>query len=830
MARDSIIHHKQRYHHARSTQELDIIQVKRLVLVNTDTGRDVMDITNGTEYDVAVVGANLTIRAETTDKNGCGWVVFNLDEGLLQHTDLNRPFSLAGNGTDGKLYPSATLSQIGAHTIRVTPSVDGSLLEVPAELDEFPIEERRKNFKSCWSLQFFKGVTADGEPVVPENTTTPGFVGETLAPFPTPIAEKANSFTSVLADFVTEKAASLSSLLLSSRGGRYLKDGGELRERREEVSEFLTLEDGSAYVTFYVSNGPRTIAPTPAPKPSYDVAGYSATAAGTMQGDFKVWNKLTLAFVGPSTSELGSSERGPYGPLVTFKDFRVDVTFQHFGTGSTFVVPGYFALDGDSANSIGKTQDGSVWMAHFVPNFPGDWTWSVSFREGENCAPNGGGESAGYFDGLTGTFFVDIADPGEEMDAKDLRRKGKLQYIGRSQLQFAGSEEYYLKVGPESPENFLAYTGFDGVLRNSNFGKTYSAHIADYVDGNPTWSGGNGVAIIGALNYLSSTGVNTISVTALTYDGPDGNVHPFIDPTLSKVNFDVSKLAQWQVVFDWAERKGITIRFTFTDSDSDDMLDGGLTMEERKTFYREMIARFGHHLGLIWDLGEDIANVDEIKARSGYIRSIDPYSSPILVQTAPDVQSSVYKQLYGVSTIEMISTSSKSVTDVAATTSEFIATSAAIGRPLVVSTDSIESSTSLWANIVSGGVGGQMYFGATDDLSLQDFKTKSAMLTEAGYALSFFSSNKIPFQDMTPIFDTGYTSLSSSSIVVTYKFPGVATLLVDLLGSPSYSVTWYDPSTGTSSAGATVTGGTDVNIGSPPSSPEAAWVCLLKAV
>jgi Domain of unknown function (DUF5060) len=402
-------------------------------------------------------------------------------------------------------------------------------------------------------------------------------------------------------------------LLVSSHGGLYLKASDEFRERREHISEFLTLDDGLAYVTFHVSNGPRTIAPTPAPKTSYDVAEYSATSAGTIRGDFKAWNKLTLAFVGPSTSKVGSSERGPYGPLDTFKDFRIDVTFQHFETGSTFVVPGYFTLDGDCANSIGKTQDGSTWMAHFVPKYPGDWTWSVSFRQGQNCAPNGGGESAGYFDGLTGCFFVDIADPAQEMDARDLRGKGSsnLQYIGRSLLQFAGREGYYLKAGPESPENFLNYTGFDGTIRNRNFGRTYSAHIADYVAGNPTWSAGNGVGIIGALNYLASTGVNTISVTALTYDGPDGNVHPFIDPTFSKVSFDISKLAQWEVVFDWAELKGITIRFIFTDSESDDMLDGGSTMEERKTFYREMIARFGHHLGLIWDLGEDIANVDE---------------------------------------------------------------------------------------------------------------------------------------------------------------------------------------------------------------------------
>jgi Domain of unknown function (DUF5060) len=849
LSRDATLHrHSDHYErqHERSTQVVtpEIIQITRLVLVNTDTGKDIMDITNGTEYDVAVTGVNITIRAETTDFNGCGWVVFDLDDGSLQHNDLNRPFSVAGNTTAGKFHPSKTLSMIGSHTLRVTPSADGSLMEVPPELEEFPIEERRKNFKSCWAIDEFTAVTVDGTLVAPENDTAI-IVGDTLAPSAAPfslvdpipaITESSTTTTtttttstlSSLLNYVSDSATSLSSLVGGGRRKRTLKT----QSRRGQVSAFVAGPDGSAYVTFYVSNGPRTMAPTPAPKPSYDISGYSATAAGTMQGEFKVWNKLTLAFVGPSTAEFGSSERGPYGPLDTFKDFRTDVTFTHIGTGITFVVPGYFALDGNAANSIGKTQDGSVWLTHFVPNYPGDWSWSVSFRQGENCSPNGGGESAGYFDGVAGKFFVDVADPLEVMKDNDLRKKGKLQYVGRSQLMFAGSEEYYLKAGPESPENILAYSGFDNTPSSNGFVKSYSAHIADYVAGNPTWSNGNGTGIIGAMNYLASTGVNTISVTALTVDGPDGNVHPYNDPKVSKYSYDVSKMAQWEVVFDYAERLGMTIRFTFSDSETDDLLDNGETLEERKTFYREMIARFGHHLGLIWDLGEDISNVDEIIARSTYIKSIDPYSSPIMVQTPAIAQDSVYKSLYGQQSIDVVSASGSSASDVAAKTTEFMTASEAAGKPFVVSADGIETTAALWANIMSGGMGGQLYFGATDDLALQDFKTKSTLLTESALAIGFFAKYRIPFKEMKSTAGTGFVSLSDSSkTVVTYKYAGTATLSVALPGTSSYSVIWYDPLTGAATLGTSIVGAgaLPVSIGAPPSSPDAAWVALIRA-
>ena len=63
-------------------------------------------------------------------------------------------------------------------------------------------------------------------------------------------------------------------------------------------------------------------------------------------------------------------------------------------------------------------------------------------------------------DGKTGTFVIKPTDK----TGRDLRGKGRLQYVGKHHLRFAGSGEYFLKCGADAPENFLAYRDFDGAF------------------------------------------------------------------------------------------------------------------------------------------------------------------------------------------------------------------------------------------------------------------------------------------------------------------------------------------------------------------------------
>jgi hypothetical protein len=65
-------------------------------------------------------------------------------------------------------------------------------------------------------------------------------------------------------------------------------------------------------------------------------------------------------------------------------------------------------------------------------------------------------------------------------------------------------------------------------------------------------------------------------------------------------------------------------------------LDDATLGIERKLFYREMIARFGHHNALQWNLSEeyDLAldlGPDRVKEFAQYIQDTDPYDHPITV-------------------------------------------------------------------------------------------------------------------------------------------------------------------------------------------------------
>ena len=122
-------------------------------------------------------------------------------------------------------------------------------------------------------------------------------------------------------------------------------------------------------------------------------------------------------------------------------------------------------------------------------------------------AVNGGGVSAGFFDGASGNFNVGPTNKS----GRDMRSHGILAYVGEHHYQFAGSGEFFLKAGADSPENFLAYESFDDTPNTGGYRKTWGPHVQDYREGDPTWMGGLGEGIIGAVNYLASKGMNVFS-------------------------------------------------------------------------------------------------------------------------------------------------------------------------------------------------------------------------------------------------------------------------------------------------------------------------------
>ena len=83
-----------------------------------------------------------------------------------------------------------------------------------------------------------------------------------------------------------------------------------------------------------------------------------AWAVGAVSGELRKWHKITITFDGPNTSEMATPN--------PFTDYRLNVTFSNGST--SYEVPGYFAADGNAANT-GATS-GSKWRVHFAPDRP----------------------------------------------------------------------------------------------------------------------------------------------------------------------------------------------------------------------------------------------------------------------------------------------------------------------------------------------------------------------------------------------------------------------------------------------------------------------------
>jgi len=522
------------------------------------------------------------------------------------------------------------------------------------------------------------------------------------------------------------------------------------------------------------------------------------TGAAVISGELKQWHKVTLSLDGPYAHEL-DHEPNP------FTDYNLTVTFTHESGTPSYQVPGYFAADGRAGETAAEA--GTCWRAHLAPDKTGVWTYAVSFTRGRHAALDGGGEPVKPFNGASGRFTVARTDK----TGRDFRAHGRLEYVGRHHLQFAGSKQYFLKAGPDAPETLLAYTDFDGTeARKKNVPlKTWEPHIRDWKPGDPTWRGGKGKGLIGALNYLVGKGVNAFSFLTYNAAGDGDNVWPFAAREM-KLNYDCSKLDQWGIVFDHATALGLHLHFKMQENEMDDdrlgheskpgrvpeSLDGGRLGVERKLYCRELIARFGHALALNWNIGEEnTQSTEEVRDMVKYLHDTDPYRHPIVIHTFPNQQDKVYAPLLGDRSL-LTGVSLQNAWDaVHRQTLRWLRASAAAGRPWVVANDeqnpaglgvppdpgyqghdgvAVEKRAkgsrdegnftakpytlhdirklTLWGNLMAGGAGVEYYFGYAlpeNDLVAQDFRSRDRSWDYCRIALEFFRQENIPFAEMT---------------------------------------------------------------------------------
>ena len=551
-------------------------------------------------------------------------------------------------------------------------------------------------------------------------------------------------------------------------------------------------------------------------------------------GELRRWQPLTLTFRGPEAREDG--EPNP------FRDFRLDVEFAR--GERRFLVPGYFAADGDAAET--GADGGDRWRVHFVPDEVGTWHWRASFRRGRDVAlaDDPGAGRAAAFDGASGDLSVGPAalPPG------DPRARGWLRWTGERYLRFAGTGEPFLKGGAGSPENLLAFADFDQTPPHHR----YAPHVAHWREGDPTWRGGRGRGLVGALRYLAEQGMSSVYFLTMSAGGDGDDVWPWTSRDAHD-RYDVSKLAQWELVFAHMDRLGLALHVVTQETENDHLLDGGALGPERRLYYRELVARFGHHLALVWNLGEENGNSDaERRAFARHLRALDPYGHPIALHTTPGARDEVYEPLLGFEALEVASLQVARPRDVHAATLRWVERSARAGRPWAVALDELGSANrgvlpdaedpdhdrvrkqALWGHLMAGGAGVEWYFGyghPHGDLDLEDFASRARMWEQTRIALAFFREH-VPFATMQPAdaLATGGWCLARPGDVYALYLPEGGSARLELPPG-RYSVRWYDPRAGGAlreGDPGEVGGGGRVELGHPPQDPERDWAVLVR--
>ncbi len=586
-----------------------------------------------------------------------------------------------------------------------------------------------------------------------------------------------------------------------------------------------------------------------------------AINAQTVSGELQRWHKVTLSFTGPNSSE--SANPNP------FTDYRLDVTFTN--GSSSYTIPGYYAGCENAQDS--GCNSGNVWKVHFSPGKTGTWNWTASFKSGDDIAIKSGGSSAGFMDGDTGSFNIAESNKsGRDHRAKD---KGMLQYVGEHYLRYSGTNpenpngDWFVKAGADSPENAFNYVDFDATPNYKNTlnkvgSKTWQPHQQDYVASDAssyTWGNGKGTEILGMINYLSGEGANVLSFLTWNTNGDGGAVFPH---TLSvslneygntgqgqqwnKVNkdrFDVSKLAQWEKVMEYADKKGMYLHFKTMETENDNLMDGDNFGRQRKLYYRELIARFSHHLAMNWNLTEETTLKDAVAiATASYIKDLDPYDHNIVIHTYPNQHDLKYDPLLGNKSDLTGASIQTDKTKVHNDVRKWLEKSRNAGKKWIVANDEQGSAGEgvrvsdkrirdevLWGTLLAGGAGVEYYSGYTDDdgdINGNDHRKRGDKYKDGGHALAFFN-NYLQSYMIDMVSSDGVTSdgndyvfAKAGEVYAIYRPNGGTTAITVQGANNGYKVQWYNPRAGGALTAAQTLGN---NLTAPDSTND--WVALV---
>lgn len=574
---------------------------------------------------------------------------------------------------------------------------------------------------------------------------------------------------------------------------------------------------------------------------------------------------VEITFAGPNTSEADSTN--------PFTDYRLWVQFTN--GDDTVAVRGFYAADGDAGNSSGSS--GNKWQVRFSTPEAGVWHYTAALRHGKDIAISTDVDAGEQIAISNAEGQIEVLKADDYAD-RDLRSHGRLQRAGHH-YRLGDDGPFILKAGANSPENLLAFYEFDGTYRvaiNTRDGEAgadkalhrMDAHASDWKPSDPTWGDGKGKNLVGAVNYLASTGMNSVYFLTMNIEGDGKDVWPYASHE-DFTRFDCSKLDQWEVLFEHMQKQGLILHIVTQETENEKLLDDGDTGRLRQLYYQELIARFAHHPALIWNLGEENGpaefspngqNTAQQIAMAGYLKQHDPYGNPVLIHTHSTAHhlEPVISPLLGQHSFDGLSLQVSSPDDVNAWVANWRVRSRDAAAPWAISMDEIgpanvgampdaddpkhdeARSKVLWGSLMAGASGVEWYFGYKfdhNDLGCEDWRARDALWSQTRIAVDFFHQ-QLPFHKMQPnpsLVSGGraYCFAEPGQVYAVYRHAGQADCMLKLdlsRATGNFDLQWYNPRTGgkllTVEGGKIAEGGRSIDVGLPPNSAKEDWVLL----
>ena len=296
---------------------------------------------------------------------------------------------------------------------------------------------------------------------------------------------------------------------------------------------------------------------------------------------------------------------------------------------------------------------------------------------------------------------------------------------------------------------------------------------------------------------------------------------------------------------------GINNDLYLGESENTRLLNKGDLGPERIIYYRELMARFGYHLGWRWCIGEEPAGLSaqQFKDIATHLRQLDPYHHAVGAHCSGQRPKRVsqYTPLLGYQEFEAAFAQINE--DYHKEVLWLITKSAQAGKKWVVPLDEPnailpkedqKARVSFWKVVTACGEGLDIYTAYKmddySDITIEDFRRLESIWDQMRHGIQFFELKQVnrhlgQMVTKDELVSGGYCMTVPGKIYVIYS-QQANDLELDLTGdAKQFDVHWYNPAAGgdlQQTSAKQVKGGTKVTLGAPPTD-SSEWTILLTA-